>query len=225
MTGRSLSIAQYSWRLILAVMVALVLISSALVPLTDTALAQGAANPIRSFLPDDQVLRNETFNVSVTFNASADGFNAIGLGDTVPSGWTIQVDTTWCTPEAGFSNIVGDEAQYMWGDTYNATQTFTAIYQVTVPSGASAGIHLFSGQLEYYENGSGPFTEDIGGDSDVEVTAPPTPTPTITPTPPPPPTAVPTTSQWGMIGMVTLFAVFLIWSLRRRRIVSINKSQ
>jgi hypothetical protein len=228
MTIGSLSIAQSRWRLILAAVVALVLISSALVPLTDTALAQGP-NPVRSFLPDDQVLRDETFNVSVTFNATTDGFNAIGLGDIVPSGWVIQVNNSWCTPNADFSNIVGDEAQYVWNGPYSLGQAFTAIYQVTVPSAASPGTHLFSGQLEYYVNGAGPFTEDVGGDPDVTVSVPPTPTPTITPTlappPPPPPTAVPTLSQWGLIGMVILFAAFLIWSLRRKWIVSANKSQ
>jgi hypothetical protein len=175
------------------------------------------------------MLRDETFNVSVTFNATANGFNSIGLADTVPAGWVIQVNNSWCTPNADFSNIVGDEAQYVWNGPYNIGEAFTAIYQVTVPGGASPGAHLFSGQLEYYENGSGPFTVGVGGDPDVTVTVPPTPTPTITPTlappPPPPPTAVPTLSQWGMIGMVFLFAAFLIWSLRRRRIVSANKSQ
>lgn len=229
-----MSISQSSWRLILVAMVALVLVSSALVPLTDTALAQGAANPVRSFSPDDQVLRDETFNVSVTFTATADGFNAIGLGDNVPAGWAIQVNTSWCTPNANEANISGNQAQYAWYGPYNSGQVFTAIYKVTVPSGASPGTHVFSGQLEYYENGTvvDPL-EDIGGDSDVTVTVPPTPTPTMTPTPtitptlPPssPPTAVPTLSQWGMIGMAILFAVFLIWSLRRRRIISANKGQ
>lgn len=227
-TRGSLGVAQSSWRLILVAMVALVLVSSALVPLTDTALAQGA-NPIRSFLPDDQVLRDETFNVSVTFTATADGFNAIGLGDNVPAGWTIQVNTSWCMPNANEANISGNQAQYAWYGPYDSGQVFTAIYKVTVPSGASPGTHLFiGGQLEYYENGTvvDPL-EDIGGDSDVTVTVPPTPTPTITPTLPPssPPTAVPTLSQWGMIGMAILFAAFLIWSLRRRRIISANKGQ
>ena len=225
MTGRSLSIAQSRWRLILAVVMALVLISSALVPLSHTALAQGGANPIRSFLPDDQVLRGETFNVSVTFNATANGFNSIGLGDTVPAGWVIQVNTGWCTPNADFSNIVGDEAQYVWNGPYNLGQAITAIYQVTVPGGASPGTHLFSGQLEYYENGSGPFTVAVSGDPDVTVTVSPTPTPTPTITPTLPPTAVPTLSQWGMIGMITMFAAFLIWSIRRRWVIGDNKSQ
>ena len=221
MTGRSLSIAQSRWRLILVAMVALVLVSSALVPLTDTALAQ-TPNPIRSFSPDDQVLRDEAFNVSVTFNASADGFNAIGLGDNVPAGWAIQVITGWCTPNADEANISANQAQYAWYGPYDSGQAFTAIYQVTVPSGAAPGTHLFSGQVEYYENGFGPFFEDIGGDSDVEVSVPLTPTPTITPTPPP--TAVPTVSQWGMIGMITMFAAVLIWSIRRRWVIGANRS-
>ncbi len=228
MTGRSLSIAQYSWRLILAAVVALVLVSSVLVPLTDTALAQLGANPLRSFLPDDQVLRGETFNVSVTFNVTTDDFNGILLRDNVPVDWTIQVNSSWCTPNADQASFSGNRSEYIWNGgsgVYSNGQGFTAVYQVTVPGNASPGTYLFSGQLFYYENSSGPYSEVIGGDSDVEVTVPPTPTPTITPTPPPLPTAVPTISQWGMIGMVSLFAAFLIWSLRRRRIVSADRNQ
>jgi hypothetical protein len=152
-------------------MLALVLASSALVPVTDTALAQ-SANLSRSFSPDDQVLRDESFDVIVTFTAPADEFNSIGLVDNVPAGWAIQIDTSWCTPNADFSNIASDEAQYVWIGPYNSGQVFTAIYHVTVPSGASPGTHLFSGQLNYYIAASGLFSEDIGGNTDVTVTAP-----------------------------------------------------
>jgi hypothetical protein len=41
---------------------------------------------------------------------------------------------------------------------------------------------------------------------------------------PPPPSAVPTLSQWGMIGMGLLFVAFLAWSVRRRWVVSSGKS-
>ena len=221
---RRLSIAQSRWRLILMAIVALVLVSSALVPLTDTALAQGGANPIRSFLPDDQVLRDETFNVSVTFNVTTDNFNGILLRDNVPVDWTIQVNSSWCTPNADQANWSGNRSEYIWNGgsgVYSNGQGFTAVYQVTVPGGASSGTYLFSGQLYYYENSSGPYSEVIGGDLDVTVTVlgdPPTP-------PPPSPTAVPTLSQWGMIGMAILFAIFLIWSLRRKQVISANKSQ
>jgi hypothetical protein len=156
---------------ILVVILALVLVSSALVPLTDTALAQ-SGNPSRSFSPDDQLLTDESFDVIVTFTAPADEFNSIGLGDSVPAGWAIQVDTNWCTPNADFSNIVGDEAQYVWIGPYNSGQVFTAIYHVTVPSDASLGTHLFNGQLNYFIVRSGLFSEDIGGNTDVTVTAP-----------------------------------------------------
>ena len=46
------------------------------------------------------------------------------------------------------------------------------------------------------------------------------PTPTI----PPPPSPVPTLSQWGMIGMAIVLAAFLVWSIRRRWLVSTDKS-
>lgn len=52
--------------------------------------------------------------------------------------------------------------------------------------------------------------------------SPPTPTPT--PTPPPPPSAIPTLSQWGMIGMAIVLAAFLVWSVRRRWVISADKS-
>jgi hypothetical protein len=118
------------------------------------------------------VLRDESFDVIVTFTAPADEFNSIGLVDNVPAGWAIQIDTSWCTPNADFSNMASDEAQYVWIGPYNSGQVFTAIYHVTVPSGASPGTHLFSGQLNYYIAASGLFSEDIGGNTDVTVTAP-----------------------------------------------------
>jgi len=40
---------------------------------------------------------------------------------------------------------------------------------------------------------------------------------------PPPPSAVPTLSQWGMIGMGILLAAVLVWSVRRRWVISADK--
>jgi hypothetical protein len=40
----------------------------------------------------------------------------------------------------------------------------------------------------------------------------------------PPPSAVPTLSQWGMIGMAIVLAAALVWSVRRRWVVSASKS-
>ena len=39
-----------------------------------------------------------------------------------------------------------------------------------------------------------------------------------------PPTSVPTMSQWGMIGMAIVLAAFLVWSVRRRLVISAGKS-
>jgi len=44
------------------------------------------------------------------------------------------------------------------------------------------------------------------------------------PAPPPTPAHVPTTSEWGMIAMVSALAALLIWSVRRRWVVSTGKS-
>lgn len=156
---------------ILGVILALVLVSSALVPLTDKALAQ-SGYPSRSFSPADQLLIDESFDVIVTFTGPADEFNSIGLCDSVPAGWVIQVDTNWCTPNADFSNIVGDEAQYIWIGPYNSGQVFTAIYHVTVPSDASIGTHLFDGSLDYFVAASDLCSETIRGNTDVTVTFP-----------------------------------------------------
>ena len=39
-----------------------------------------------------------------------------------------------------------------------------------------------------------------------------------------PPASVPTLSQWGMIGMAIVLAAFLVWSIRRRWVISAGKS-
>jgi hypothetical protein len=36
------------------------------------------------------------------------------------------------------------------------------------------------------------------------------------------PSAVPTLSQWGMLGMGILLAALLVWSVRKRRIISVG---
>jgi parallel beta-helix repeat protein len=44
-------------------------------------------------------------------------------------------------------------------------------------------------------------------------------TPPVPPTPPSPP-GVPTVNHWGIVTMITLFAGFLVWTVRRRRLAS-----
>jgi len=143
-------------------------------------------------LPDVAQLPEQTFDVTVTFTAPDDNFNSIGLEDSVPAGWAIQSNAAWCTPNANFVNIVGDQVQYAWFGPYSSGQTFTALYKVTVPAGSSSGTYAFSGQLGYKIGGSSTIYDAIAGDQQVEVVVPPTSTSTPTPTPAPTPTPTPT---------------------------------
>jgi len=148
------------------------LVAIVLMPLT-VALAQ-QANPVR-VLPDT-VERRETFNVTVTFTAPADKFNAIGLTDFCPDGWNVTVSTAWCTPTADAVKATGNEAEIAWfGEPdvgFDKGTSFSALYKVTVPDDALAGIHTFDGFLQYYLASEGPYYENITGDSEAEVTVP-----------------------------------------------------
>ena len=106
----------------------------------------------------------QTFDVTVTFTAPADQFNAIGRADNVPAGWAIQGNVAWCTPNANSVNIVGDQLQYTWFGPYSSGANFTALYKVTVPGGASLPSYSFNGQLGYKIGGNSTVFETIAGD-------------------------------------------------------------
>ena len=137
------------------------------------AMAQ-EANPVR-VLPDT-VQRRETFNVTVTFTAPEDKFNAISLTDFCPDGWNVTVDGAWCTPNADEVLATGNRAEIAWfgeiGVGFDNGTSFSAVYKVTVPDDASAGVHTFDGFLEYYLASTGPYYENITGDSETEVNVP-----------------------------------------------------
>jgi len=128
------------------------------------ALAQGKASPAR-ILP--QVISpGDTFEVRVTFTAPADNFNAIGLSDTVPEGWNVTVDASWCdpVPEGGARVAEGNTAQFIWVGPFDRGTKFEAVYKVTVPqnaSNASVESPAFNGTLEYYTT-SNNYVEVIG---------------------------------------------------------------
>ena len=149
--------------------VALILV--AFMPL-GIALAQ-QANPDR-VLPDT-VQGGETFEVTVNFTAPADKFNAIGLTDLCPDGWNVTVNETWCTPNADAVLATGNKAEIGWyGEPdvgFDKDISFSALYKVTVPDDASAGIYVFDGSLEYYVGSEGPYLENITGVSQTEVVA------------------------------------------------------
>ena len=166
-------------RLVIAFVTMVALIAVALMPV-HMALAQ-EANPGRT-LPPDTVQRVETFDVTVTFTAPADNFNAIGLIDNAPDGWDVTVDRAWCTPKAQFVKATGNKAEIMWFGPYAKDANFIALYKVTVPCDAPAEIHTFNGFLEYYLAGEGPYDENITGDFEVEVGVPTTPITCSSPT-------------------------------------------
>ena len=87
----------------------------------------------------------------------------------------------------------------------------------TAISAVSATSPLLFDKAEILDPSGGPISAAVT-DGEVIVTA--APGPTITPTPSP----VPTTSQWGLIGMATVFAALLIWFVRRRWVANAGKS-
>jgi len=112
---------------------------------------------------------SQTFDVTVTFTAPADSFNAIGLVDDAPAGWAVQGNVAWCTPNANFLNVVGSEVQYTWVGPYSSGQNFTVLYKVTVLGNASLPSYTFSGQLGYKIGGGSTIYESIAGDFAVQL--------------------------------------------------------
>jgi len=142
------------------------------VALMPVAIALGQeASPGRT-LPD-AVHKGGTFDVTVTFTAPVDKFNAIVLSDLCPDGWNVIVDETWCTPNADAFTGTGNKAEIAWfGEPevgFAKDISFSALYKVTVPDDASTGIDAFDGSLEYYVGPEGPYTENVTGTSQVEV--------------------------------------------------------
>jgi len=137
--------------------------------------AEGAEHYVMRNLPDIAEWPSETFDVFVNFTAPADEFNAIGLTDLAPAGWNVTVNQTWCTPNADLVTATGNKVEIAWfgepGVGFDNGTSFSLLYKVTVPDDASAGIHTFSGFLEYYLGTEGPYHYNIIGDSKVEVNA------------------------------------------------------
>jgi hypothetical protein len=129
-----------------------------------------SASPVRD-LPA-KVMPGQTFNVTVTFTSPGANFNAIGLDDVAPAGWTVSVNKTWDSPAADVDHTPNpNEAAYIWFGPYAASVGFTAVYYVQVPGNATLGNYTFTGTLEYYV-GTNHSLEAIAGDTQVEVALP-----------------------------------------------------
>lgn len=131
------------------------------------------ADPVRA-LPA-QVMPGDQFDVTVTFTSPAADLNSIGLTDTAPAGWTVTVDTAWTTPTVMTAHTpTPDQAAYIWSGPHASGVTFTVVYRVQVPPGATPGTYTFAaGQLEYYIAAGGPYVEAITGDAQIEVMSDP----------------------------------------------------
>jgi len=169
-------------RLFIAFVTIVALMAVALMPL-DMALAQ-QANPGRT-LPDT-VERGQTFDVTVTFIAPADKFNAIVISDLAPDGWNVTINETWANPSADALKATDNKAEITWfGEPdkgFGSGTSFNVVYEVAVPDDASAGNHTFNGFLGYYLGPDGPYYENITGDSEVEVPVSATPLISCSPT-------------------------------------------
>ncbi|MBA7504695.1 hypothetical protein ES706_03349 [subsurface metagenome] len=129
-------------------------------------------------LMPNQTYPGDTFDVYVNFSAPADEFNAIGLTDLAPDGWTVQVDKTWCTPAPYSVEVRGNKVEILWSGPFSNGTNFSALYKVTVPETATPGINLFPdcdisrAWVEYYFNEYGPYTSCVWGDYEMMITVP-----------------------------------------------------
>ncbi len=151
----------------------------------------------------DSVSSGDSFNVTVSFTAPADNFNAIGLTEVAnkTANMTVEGKNEWCTPKADICKVTDNKLELLWYGPYDADTAFTVIYRVNVPSDAKGDSHAFNGSVEYYISEEGPYKEAMEGDKEVkvittavpseEVTSAPTPTPSPTPALTPTPETTP----------------------------------
>jgi hypothetical protein len=132
--------------------------------ITRAAAAIESASTVVRYLPSC-LNRGETFNVTVTFTATEDDFNAIGVTDFGPEGWNTTINISHSIPEADNAKCKNNTVEIEWNGPYAQNTTFTAVYQVTVPEDAQPGNYTFgSGFLEHYIAGTGPYIASIGGE-------------------------------------------------------------
>jgi len=126
----------------------------------------------------NELYHGDTFDVMVNWISPLDNFSAIGLTDIAPAGFEVEVNATWCSPNADEIKSTGNKAEISWFGPYDKGTKFTAWYKVTVPTTAVAGSHFFpyndcpNGSLEYYVGEDGPYRSCIMGDYEVVVTVP-----------------------------------------------------
>jgi hypothetical protein len=146
--------------------------------------AKGMRNLPGTVKNPNETYPNATFNVYVNFTAPAHGFNAIGLTDLAPDGWTVEVDVNWSwingTQNSSYSVDVSsdNQAEIMWAGPFKEGTNISGMYKVTVPTTAKPGINEFpldnctEAWLEYYINEIGPNKTCVGGEFQMIVIVP-----------------------------------------------------
>jgi hypothetical protein len=111
----------------------------------------------------------DSFRVTVEMTIVGDNsLTGFGIAESLPSGWAVTA------VDNGGMDKSSQEAQWVSSAEKSPGESFTVIYDVTVPSGTTAATYSVSGTVEARElvNGSKVDRESVTtGDTDVEVTA------------------------------------------------------
>lgn len=120
--------------------------------LHNTALAEGGIIVARDLPEPAAFAPGETFEVTITFTAMKDEFNAVVLHDEAPAGWQVTLNNDACLPTPLTGKVVGNNGiEYTWLGPYDAGESFTAVYEITVPEATTQGTHnLLGGWLMYF---------------------------------------------------------------------------
>lgn len=172
-----------------------------LIPVNLTIRPATAIDVCRNIMPNttysghpgetDEVYPGEVIDVYVNFTAPPTspnhGFNAIGVTDLAPDGWTVEVNKNWSwingSQEAAYAvdDSTDNVAQIMWTGPFDQNTNISGMYKVTVPTTADPGLNTWptcdddgmaDAWVEYYFNDEGPHSSPICCDREVVVTQP-----------------------------------------------------
>jgi hypothetical protein len=134
-----------------------------------SALTAALQLTVQRSLPT-QICGGQSFNVALAFSAPANDFNAIDLTDYAPAGWKVETDQRWNTPPGAAQSQSENRIDYFWNSPCTKGTAFQAVYKVTAPEDAAAGLYQFSGgTLKHSIGSSGPTVVSNIANSQVQV--------------------------------------------------------